>query len=287
MIETYLLEALTAFYRYGTLSAAAEETHVSQPALSRSMQKLEDILQVSLFDRTKNRIELNETGKLAASLAERILEQQDEMVQMVRNYDNSLHTISIGFSAPGPQLEVPSSVGRLYPNMAISSDLQDEKTLIKGLRNKKYNMLITTVDYRDDDLICVPYSYEHLYITLVPAHPAVAYKDRGLSFSDVNGETFLMISSVGVWEDIVRSKMPDSRFILQNDHDSLTELVNTSSLASFATDLTIRMFRSQDNPSRVFIPFTDKEATIQFYCVTLKENEKKLSRWFSFIEHNS
>ena len=43
MIEIYLLEALDAFYRLGTLSAAAEYLHISQPALSRSMQKLQGI----------------------------------------------------------------------------------------------------------------------------------------------------------------------------------------------------------------------------------------------------
>ena len=43
MIEIYLLEALCALYDYGTLSAAAEHLHISQPALSRSMQKLEDL----------------------------------------------------------------------------------------------------------------------------------------------------------------------------------------------------------------------------------------------------
>ena len=39
MIEIYLLEQLEAFARCGTLSAAAEELHLSQPALTRSMKK--------------------------------------------------------------------------------------------------------------------------------------------------------------------------------------------------------------------------------------------------------
>ena len=40
MIEIYLLEQLEAFARCGTLSAAAEELHLSQPALTRSMMSL-------------------------------------------------------------------------------------------------------------------------------------------------------------------------------------------------------------------------------------------------------
>ena len=44
MIEIYLLEQLEAFARCGTLSAAAEELHLSQPALTRSMKKLEQLI---------------------------------------------------------------------------------------------------------------------------------------------------------------------------------------------------------------------------------------------------
>ena len=42
MIDTYLLEQLTAVYECGTLSAASEKLHLTQPTLTRSMQKLED-----------------------------------------------------------------------------------------------------------------------------------------------------------------------------------------------------------------------------------------------------
>lgn len=53
MIETYLLQQLIAFSKNGTLSAASENLHISQPALSQSMKKLEDILGVPIFERTK------------------------------------------------------------------------------------------------------------------------------------------------------------------------------------------------------------------------------------------
>ena len=45
MIEIYLLEQLAAFAKCGTLSKAAGELLISQPALSRSMKKLEDELE--------------------------------------------------------------------------------------------------------------------------------------------------------------------------------------------------------------------------------------------------
>ena len=69
MIDTYLLEQLTAVHECGTLSAASEKLHLTQPTLTRSMQKLEDIFGVKLFERTKNRVHLNENGRLAAECA--------------------------------------------------------------------------------------------------------------------------------------------------------------------------------------------------------------------------
>ena len=74
MIESCLWEQLAALYSSGTLSSAAEKLHLSQPSLSRSMKKLEDVLGVSLFERQKNRIILNETGVLAARYAMRLME---------------------------------------------------------------------------------------------------------------------------------------------------------------------------------------------------------------------
>lgn len=52
--------------RHAVVSGAAEKCHISQPALSRSMQKLEDDFGVPLFNRGKNRTALNACGRLAA-----------------------------------------------------------------------------------------------------------------------------------------------------------------------------------------------------------------------------
>ncbi|MBQ9195619.1 MAG: LysR family transcriptional regulator, partial [Clostridia bacterium] len=62
MLDVFLLEQLDAFSRTGTLSKAAEELHITEPALSRNMKKLEEILGVPIFDRQSRKITLNETG---------------------------------------------------------------------------------------------------------------------------------------------------------------------------------------------------------------------------------
>ena len=106
MIEIYLLEQLVAFETYGTLSAAAEYLHISQPALSHSMQKLEELMGVPLFHRQKNRLALNENGRLTAEYARKILEQERDMVERVRLFDKSRRTITLGSCAPVPVSDI-------------------------------------------------------------------------------------------------------------------------------------------------------------------------------------
>ena len=284
MIEIYLLEALCALNDYGTLSAAAEHLHISQPALSRSMQKLEDLLGVSLFDRTKNRIALNDTGKIAAAMARRILESEEDMITAVRNYDSSLHTISAGYCTPGPMMEIPLSLTQIYPKMKVSSEMESEADLLKGLRTGKYGFIILSHAYEDEDTICIPCGTESLYFSLIPAHPAVLFKDQGLTFSQMNGETFVMAGDIGVWRDLTMNMMPDSHFVLQDSLEALSAVINASTLPAFASDLTIRLFRSRENSGRIFIRILDPEATLHYHCVILKKNRERYARWIGFLE---
>ena len=61
MIDINLWQGLAFFEKYGTLSKAAEKLFISQPALSRSMNKLEEEVGVVLFNRSKNKITLLNT----------------------------------------------------------------------------------------------------------------------------------------------------------------------------------------------------------------------------------
>ena len=284
MIEIYLLEALCALYDYGTLSAAAEHLHISQPALSRSMQKLEDLLGVSLFDRTKNRITLNETGKLAASMAKRILESEDDMITAVRNYDSSLHTISAGYCTPGPMMEMPMNLTQLYPKMKVSSEMESDDNLLKGLRTGKYNFVILSHACEDEETVSIPCGTESLFFSLIPAHPASLFKDQGLTFSQMNGETFVMAGDIGIWRDLTMNMMPDSHFVLQDSLEALSAVINASTLPAFASDLTIRLFRSREDNGRIFIKILDPEATMHYHCVILKKNRERYSKLISYLE---
>lgn len=100
MIEIHLFEQLAAFASCGTLSAAAEQLHISQPALSRSMKRLEDELGVNLFDRQKSRLTLNENGELTVRYARNLLMQERTMIEQIQEFDRKKRTISVGSCTP-------------------------------------------------------------------------------------------------------------------------------------------------------------------------------------------
>jgi DNA-binding transcriptional LysR family regulator len=68
------LRALVAVAELGSFHAAADTLHLSPPALSRRIQKLEDVLGVRLFERTTRHVRLTVTGREFSSKARAVLD---------------------------------------------------------------------------------------------------------------------------------------------------------------------------------------------------------------------
>lgn len=168
MVELGLLEQLAAFARRGTLSAAAEELHISQPALSQSMKKLEADLGVPLFERTRNRLRLNETGVLAAQLGEALLEQSRDLEERLRLFDRSRRTISLGTCAPAPLWDLSPRLARLYPQMTVSTELKNpDQALLDGLARGAYQLVVTHTP-PGEGLYGLPFQRERLFLSVPP-----------------------------------------------------------------------------------------------------------------------
>lgn len=270
MFEFIQLEQLLAIDKYKTLSKAAEELLISQPALSRSMQRLEEELQVTLFTRQKNKITFNENGKLALEYARKIVNSSLEMKEHLQAFDKSNHTISIGSCAPAPIWNLTPEVSILFPDMKIQSDMKSLNELVDGLINNKYQIIITTDEMNLPDIISRKYCEEHLYISLPPAHPLAGHKS--LTLNDLNGQSILILSKIGFWYDICKAKMPDSLFLVQEELSALDELRKSSALPSFATDLTNK---SSSHDNRILIPLTDPEVNVTFYINYNKSYKKQ------------
>lgn len=73
------LRSFLALHRYGTIVAAAEKVHLSQPAVSVQLKNMEDELGIALFVRTKRSLEFTSEGLQLVPLAEKMVSLYEEM----------------------------------------------------------------------------------------------------------------------------------------------------------------------------------------------------------------
>ena len=77
------LKYVLAVAEHQNFTKAAEKTFVTQPTLSMQIQKLEDELDILIFDRSKKPIELTEIGKNIVNQARNIVNEADRMQDVV------------------------------------------------------------------------------------------------------------------------------------------------------------------------------------------------------------
>jgi DNA-binding transcriptional LysR family regulator len=283
MIELHLLEQLAAFAEYGTLSAASEQLHISQPTLTRSMKQLEDKLGIDLFVRSKNRLMLNETGIRAAEYAGYLLEAARDFESKVRAFDRSLHTISIGYCAPVPQTVLTPMINNLFSGMTISSDMMDDHQFEERLKDGTYQLAV--LHYRPDDpeFFSQKIGSESLYISLPSGHPLAFYPE--IHLKDLDGLSILLLSRIGFWAEMHREKTPNSRYLLQIEESSFYELAENSDYPIFSSSYFTN--RAQTLPGRVNIAIADPKCKADYYLVCLKSEKKKFDRLFGMLHEDS
>ena len=289
MIETYVLEHLAAVAKYGTFSKVAEELNTSQPAITRSMQKIEEELGVKLFDRTKNKISLNEIGVEAAAYSQRILDLQQSMMLSIRDMDKRSHTISFAAPAPAPITELTPLISQLYMGKTIESQMNSISNMIPMLDREEIDFAIVLEPPQGSRYFSVPFMNENLAVHLPLTHKYSDKMDEGLYLKDLESETFLLYSAVGFWHDIVLTEIPDVKFIVQNEYGTLGTLIDSSTLPSFITNIT-RFWRPLPK-DRVIIPLNDERVHVTFYAVFRIEDRWKYEALIEtlekfFIEHN-
>ena len=274
MIDFNLLEILIAFEKNKTLLKTAEDLHISQPALTVSMKKIEKELDVNIFDRGKNKISLNDNGLYLVSLAKNMLQEREEMLYKIKSFDKSHTVLNVGISAIAPNLYYLPKIEKSH-NIKIISTIENEKILISKLRSELYDFIFITEKVTYNNFVCKKIFSEQLYFFLNKNHP-LAKKDS-LSFKDVDGESILMNREIGFWDKLVRDNMPNSHFILQDSLDNLRILVDNSNITSFASNLTLS---ERSIPNRVAVKISNDSAKVDFYIVYNKNKNHLFSKFF-------
>ena len=261
MIETYLLQYLAAFAEHKNLSDVAKAMNVTQPTVSRAMQKLEQELGLRLFVRTKNTIALTATGSLAVEYAAKQIDAQNEMVTALGDFDRASRRLHFGSIAAAPRRLLTATAHTVYGEHAVSSDIyEEEEPLLRGVDDGSYQLAVLLRPIDDDVHYSQFYARETLSAILPKDH---ALSGSGaISFADLSGEKILTHGGIGFWNALCRAKIPDACFISMNDLSALKTIVDASTLVAFCSNLT-----PYDKADRVIVPISDAEASAEYWLV--------------------
>ncbi len=272
MIESYLLEYLLAFYEEGSLLKASERLHVSQPSLTRAMQKLESELDVKIFDRNVNKITLNENGKVLIDYVRDIISLNNLLEEKAKELKEKQSLIRTSMTAPGITLYYSYFFFSNHKN--FENKICDQKTCIKETLEGIVDLAFINEKISDERLICEKIVDENLYVCLPKEH-FLANKEA-VTFNELDGQSFLLGYDLGVWDEIVKRRLSKSKFI-KLERENLEEVAKYSSIPRFQTNLSLKFDERKD---KIRIPIVGEETSLTFYAI-YRPNKKKI---FDYIK---
>ena len=146
------LRYFEAVARLGTISAAASELSVTQPALSRSIARLEKELGLELFDRKGKRVLINAAGEELLPHACAILHEERIIRDSMQELADRRRTITIGSIAPAPLWYLTDMIIEQFPDQLLSSKTITLEESSSVLMNGEFDLIIS--DRATDIRIC-------------------------------------------------------------------------------------------------------------------------------------
>jgi DNA-binding transcriptional LysR family regulator len=145
------LRHLIALAEQGSFGRAAEAVHLSQPALSRSIENLEDDLQARLVDRAYGQVRFTAAGELVLARARELVadaEQVQRDVLLLQGLSTGSLQVGLGPFAAGmlgrPAL---SLMAQRYPQLSVRIEVADPNSLCERLHRRQLDLFVA--DTRD------------------------------------------------------------------------------------------------------------------------------------------
>lgn len=282
-MELEQLHQVEAVARLGTVSAAARELHMSQPALSRSIQRLETEIGASLFDRLGRRVELNDVGRVVLEWTHELMRDEHLMLQAVSAAVQRSRALRVASVAPAPVWRLTSLLVERFPAETLTSEMMEGDAIMRGVSEGSLDLGIVLGSPRVPGLARCELMRESLSVTLPPSHPLASRRE--LSFADLAGETFLILSEIGFWREVVDREIPGATYIEQRDRMVFDQLSYATPYCTFVSDAP---FQRDPVPGRTVVPISDPSAHAVFSLVSRADASGLTGRLFSWVsEQNS
>ena len=156
------MRAFFAIVEEGNISHAAQRLNIAQPALSRQMKRLEEKLNVKLFERGSRRIRLTDAGRLLCNRVESILGMVDGTVREISEIGSGTKgSIRIGTITTSGAMILPDLISeyhKIFPDVTFEIWEGDGTRILELLDNHMIEIAITRtqVDNLAYELLVLP-----------------------------------------------------------------------------------------------------------------------------------
>lgn len=205
------LKYIVAVAREKHFGRGAEACHVSQPTLSVAIKKLEEELQVKLFERNANEITVTPLGEEIVRQAQSVLEQAENIRDIARRGKDPLAgSLRLGvIYTIGPYL-LPDLVRQIIektPQMPLMLQENFTVKLLEELRTGEIDCAILAEPFPDTNLAIAPL-YDEPFMAAVPSsHPLAARVS--VTAEELKKETMLLLGTGHCFRDHVLEVCPE------------------------------------------------------------------------------
>ncbi len=191
------LEILRAVADRGSFTAAGEQLHLSQSAVSRQILLLEDELKEELFQRIGRKIRITPAGAKLLRLSQRIFDDIQDTRASIVEHQQTLHgtlrliggmTVCLYVFPP-----LLKQFRRAHPGVEVKVTAGAAPRLVRQLRTGSADLGLLTLPVEDSNLVSVPVMREELLLVTAPSHPLARRKQ--IAPQDLNGQPFVLFEA--------------------------------------------------------------------------------------------
>jgi DNA-binding transcriptional LysR family regulator len=189
------LLAVLAIADYGSFIAAAAFLKTSQPALTRTIKRIEDVLGVSLFERTTRRVQLTPAGREFVAVAERVLNDLRISVRSMRDLADQQRgqviVASIESVANGLLPRIIAEYHTARPAIELRIREGVHGAVLEDVRSGVADLGITFVDELPDTITMVPLGREVFHAVMPRPHRLA--QSRGVTMTQIAREPLVSL----------------------------------------------------------------------------------------------
>ncbi len=205
------LKYIVAVARERHFGKAAEACFVSQPTLSVAIKKLEDELEVKLFERSAGEVTVTPLGEQIVQQAQSVLDQAASIKEIAkRGKDPLAGPLRLGvIYTIGPYLLpdlVRQNIART-PQMPLMLQENFTAKLLDMLRAGEIDCAIMAEPFPDTGLAIAPL-YDEPFLAAVPAQHPLAQRESVTS-DELKNETMLLLGTGHCFRDHVLEVCPE------------------------------------------------------------------------------